>query len=474
MAFFGPRLDRPSAVGTEGRPRATSLTIASVVAIGLFVLAGWAVGSPRAVLSVGTMVGFTVAGAALQTRHRLAERFVGHLAFLPFATLLVARLVQVGTRPRGLMLAGFIVAMVALGLTWANVGDRDGLGEAAAGAGLTYASLYAWIVAGAIVGVAYTAVVSLVTGPLIARAPAMAFVAFAGTISATAFALRMALGSLPILQLTPRTDRDRVRDRLARYQRGTTLLGVASGIVAMVSILVFGFAGGLTRTWGVLGPMFGVLGSPLVLGPVVVVGTVAVLAAVVAAGLRVLTTHVDASTGRLIAAIAAAGLFFALFLLVALLLPGILSVVVLSLALLIPIGLLVVLVVVIGAVEFGVIPDRAGGPAIAAAGLVAAAIGAGMAGIQPPIVFAIVAGALVVWDVSTYGLGITAELGHLPETRRLELFHGVLAVGVGAVAVLGLWGIVVGRRTLRYVGGGPVAAAVLVVGVLLLAAVLRG
>jgi hypothetical protein len=206
----------------------------------------------------------------------------------------------------------------------------------------------------------------------------------------------------------------------------------------------------------------------------VVLGTVALLAAALANGLRLVTTHLDASTGRLVAALGAAGLFFALFLLVFLLVPGFVSSVILSRALLLPLLLVFVLGASLAFVEFGVLPDRAGGPAVAAAGLFVAVLGAGLAALPAPIVFAIVAGALLVWDVSTFGLGVTAELGHLPETRRLELFHGVLAVGVGAVAVAGLWGVVVGRRLFRIVGGGPIAATVLVVGVLLLAAVVRG
>jgi len=67
--------------------------------------------------------------------------------------------------------------------------------------------------------------------------------------------------------------------------------------------------------------------------------------------------------------------------------------------------------------------------------MVVATVGAGLAGVPSVAVFACITAGMVAWDVSAFGLGVTADLGHIPETRRLELFHGLLGVGIGIVAV---------------------------------------
>jgi hypothetical protein len=475
MAFFGPRLDRPSGVGTEGRPRATSMTVASVATVGLFVLTGWVLGSPGFVLSVGSLIGFTVAGGALQTRDRLVHRFVGHLTFFLFGTLLATRLVGI-TATGGLVVTGFVVAMVALGLTWANVGDGGGVRETTRGVGMTYVALFVWLIAAGTVAVTYEVTFSTLTGSTLLVAPLHALVAFAAVLAATLTSIWLALGTLPILQLAPRDRRDRIRRRLERARWLTARLAGVAGATALVGLLAVGYRGGTLVLGGAdpLGSLFLALGSPVVLVALVAIGTVALLASAFARAVRLLTAHVDAGTERLVAAAGAAGLLLALYATATVFLPGLIDTVLLGAVLLLPLLVLFLLGLVLAAVEFGVVPDRAGGPAVAAAGLFGAAVGAGLADLPAPVVFAIVAGGLVVWDVSTYGLGVTAELGHLPETRRLELFHGVIAVGVGVVAVLGLWAVVRGRQTVRFGGGDPVLAVALVVGLLLLSLVLRG
>lgn len=476
MAFFGPRLDRPSAVGTEGRPRATSLTIASVTVVGLFALTGWAVGSPAFVLQFGTLIGFTVAGAALQTRQRLAHRFVGHLSFFGFGTALVTRLVSVGSLAAGLVVGGFVLAMVAVGLTWANVGDRSGIRETTLGVGYTYGALFVWLIAIGGVAVAGDTVFSVVTDSGLTDEPVLSFVAVAAMLAGVALALWLALGTLPVLQLTPRRRRDRMRRRLGRARWLTSRLAVFAAAAAVVGLVLAGYGGRGVAVSGTdpVGTVLLAVGSPVVLVALVVVGSIAVVATALARATRLLTTHVDPNTGRLVAAMAAAGLLFALMGAVVGLGPGLLDETVLALVLLLPLLVILLLVAGLAAIEVGLMPDRAGGPAVAAAVLFVAGVGAALAGVRPPVAFAVVAGALVVWDVSTYGLGITAELGHRPETRRLELFHAVLAVGVGVFAVLALWGVVVGRRLVDVGEVGPGAPALLVLGVVLLAAALRG
>jgi hypothetical protein len=139
-----------------------------------------------------------------------------------------------------------------------------------------------------------------------------------------------------------------------------------------------------------------------------------------------------------------------------------------------PLATLVALGLVVGAASVGLVPDRAGPGALAAGGLLVTAIGAGTSGVPPVLVFALVAGAMVVWDTATFGLGLTVELGHVPETRRLELVHAVVSVGLGAVAVLGLTGVEALRTAVAADVGGPAALVVAAVGVLLLLVPLRG
>jgi len=473
MAIFGPRLDRPSAVGTEGRPRATSLTIASLAVVALFVLTGWELGMPGAILQYGTPLGFTVAGAALQTRDRLAHRFVGHLCFFLFGSILVIQLLGVSFLTL-VEITGFVVAMLALGLTWANVGDRAGIQETTTGIGMTYVSVFVWIILFGTLVVVYQFLFSVVVNSTLVYAPLAAFVTFAGLLTATALTVWLALGTLPILQLTPRPDRDRVRARVSRYRRFTSRLAMISGAVAVFGVILLGYGGTGLSASGPVGFLFLALGSPVVLFAVVLVGTVGLFASAFAKAVRLVTTHVDASTGRFVAAVAAGGLLFAILAIVMVLLPGLVSQVVLALVLLMPLFVMFALGLFLALVEFGVVPDRAGGPAVAATAMLVAGIAAALHGLSPLLVFGIVAGALLVWDVSTYGLGVTAEVGHLPQTRRLELFHGVLAVGVGALVVAGLWGVVLGRRVFGIVAHGPVVAVVLVLGLLVLTVIMRG
>ncbi len=223
------------------------------------------------------------------------------------------------------------------------------------------------------------------------------------------------------------------------------------------------------------------LSSPLVVWPIVAVGAVSLLAGAVAVLLRRLTRGDSAgTTRRTAAAVVGVGLSLPLLLGLVLIAAGA------GLAigpLLLGLGLVVALVlgpiaflIVVGSgavgVGLGLLPARATGPAVASTGLVVAAIGVGRA--NPLVVFACIAGAILVWDSATFGLGLTAELGHLPDTRRLELFHGAVAVAVAIGAVV----VVTGLEVLRagfFAGGGAAGGAVVVaLGALLLLLPVRG
>ncbi len=189
------------------------------------------------------------------------------------------------------------------------------------------------------------------------------------------------------------------------------------------------------------------LSAPFVVWPIVGLSLLALFASAVAVTLRLLTRRFGTSAVRwssavvvgvsLVAFVVGMAIIVILgmtyFNLIGAAMANAASIVVVILVAGPPAFLIVVGLVLVG-VLLRIVPDRAGGPALAAVGLVVAAIGFGS--LSPVLVFVCLAGAAVVWDVSTFGLGLTAELGHLPDTRRTELFHGVLSVGVGVVAVL--------------------------------------
>ncbi|MDZ7731665.1 MAG: hypothetical protein U5K37_13310 [Natrialbaceae archaeon] len=68
MALAGPRLDRPSAIGDEGRPRAASVAIASLIVLVLGGALFWSLGEPTFALAIASTVGFAIAGVGLLQR----------------------------------------------------------------------------------------------------------------------------------------------------------------------------------------------------------------------------------------------------------------------------------------------------------------------------------------------------------------------------------------------------------------------
>ncbi|MFC4542529.1 hypothetical protein ACFO5R_11430 [Halosolutus amylolyticus] len=478
MSLAGPRLDRPSAIGDEGRARAASLWLATLVIVALVGVAGVVLDQPSLVTTLALVVGMAVAGFGLLERDGtgFVQLFVGHALLVTFgsATILLLVVAPFVTR-EGLAVSGFALALLGIGAAWADVGS-DGVKRSVEGTALAYAAmLLAAIVLIAVVAVGVLGrwALELLVGE---TAPLLSIGGFLLVLGGTAGTVLLGLRWLPILQLTRRDRRDAMERRLAALRR--TLLVVALGTpVVLVVLIGLGLGGTLAATplsGPLVGPALAALSSWYVLGPAVAVAVGSLLAGLGAVLLRGLTRRFSADATRRSAAITV-GVAIALLAPIAIL-PLIFRPVAAALvALTIGVGPIVFVVVVGGgvvAVWLGLLPDRAGGPAIAAAGLVIAAIGLGRG--HPALVFACIAGAAIVWDVSTFGLGVTAELGHVPETRRLELFHGVLAIGVGVVAGL----VAIGLETLRsgaFAGVGSTgAAAVVVFGAIVLLLPVRG
>lgn len=477
MSLAGPRLDRPSAVGEEGRPRAASLTVASVGVVALVGVAGFLVGQPNLLVVLGSLAGITAAGMALLDRERFVHLVAGHCLLVWFGVplaLVVFGAPLVG-RP-GVAVSGFAITLLALATTWADAGDRDGLGRTVVGVGLAYVGMIFWLAALAVAAGVVT-IGALFLSELAGQSGVgPSSVGFLIVLAGTAGSVLLAIRWLPIRQLARRANRPRTTRRAAVARRIALWTLVVATVLVLVAGLGWALGGAamLRDRAPLIARALGLLSSPFLLGPVAAVGVVSLLAGGVALVLRVLTRRFDPTSASRLAAVIA-GLTLAVVVVGAIFVATVAPVV----------GLAVIAAAFVGPVllgigagtsligiEGGVLPDRAWGPALAAAGLVLAAVG--LAGGPAVLTFACVGVALLVWDLSTYGLGLTAELGHLPETRRLELFHAVVAVGVGTLAVVGLIGLDVLRRTVLAGIGAPAALLAVGLGVLVLLIPVRG
>jgi hypothetical protein len=477
MALAGPRLDRPSAIGDEGRPRGVSLGIASLVIAGIVGISGALLEWPSLLPFLATFVGATATGVALLNRNTFIEQCAGHIMLVVFGGLLVLlAIVAPFVNWVGLALGGFILALFGITITWADVGDRDGLKRATKASGLSYVAMWGWLVVLSMVAIGLWLTWAVLSALTETSSPGAAITGFLFVVCYSAIAVRLSLRWLPIQELAPRDRRPAIEERLAVIKGATlmtAIVSVAAGSLAIVALLL-GWFTELTLRSQLLADVFVAFSSRWIIGPIVVVGTLSLLAGALAVMLRRLTRSTDVTSTRRVSA-GVAGLALLLLLLVSFVVTAVAPRIGLLIGLSTitgPLLLTIVLAIGLAGMNVGLLPDRAGGPAIAAAGLVLAAVGF----VNGPsvLVFACVAGAVLVWDVSSFGLGLTAELGHLPETRRLELFHALIALGIAVVATL----VVVVLDLLRtsvFAGiGGTLALLVLALGALILLIPLRG
>jgi hypothetical protein len=438
ILLIGPRLDRPSAIGDEGRARAASLGVAAVVAAAVTLAAGLTSGLLDAVQLAALGGALVAAGTALLDRDGLGELAVGQFCFMPGGLLALGGIVAatlVGG-PGGLLLAlGSTLAGLGLAGAWANVTHDTTVRAMKQG----WAGVFLPFVAGVLLSIVVAFAVLLWEFGVAPALPSLSTLLF--LVAFTVACVWLAATQLPLAHLlaVPRAEMERRRDRwreatkwvVAACLAGWFLLGVLELVGAMT---------GLYRTPG-LALVLGALSTVWVRLPVFLVGVGAVLAALVAAAARRATArNADWLAGPVFGMLA---LFALPFPVLALLLSGRAGVAGLSgaallAALILVAGILLMLCYSVGplAVEIGVLPDRAGSLSLASAGLLIAGIGAAALRVPGPVVFACVAGAMVVWDAGEFGLGLTVELGHRPDTRRLELLHGVAAVGLAVGAVL--------------------------------------
>jgi hypothetical protein len=464
---FAPVLDAPSAVGDEGRPRATSLAVVSLVVVGLVTAVGYRIGQWDLALSLTTFTGLSAAGLALLDRERFVHGFFGH-ALLTWFGMPVAGLVFLSPAIglAGVAVAGFAVALFGLTATWSDTGDRRSLRRGLYAVGRTTVATWLWLTVGLlVVGVAVLLVDVPAAG---ASTPTAALLGFAAVVVVASIGVLVGLRWLPLRELAPRPERDRVATTVRRLQVASGVATATAVVLAAAAILApagDGAVGGLRALAAVAAP---VLGSRLALGAVVVTAGTVFLAGLLARSARAIARRgAPSARDRLAAALAALPLAVLVLLVISVAPLAGLAVAVAIFAL--QFLLLLALAVTYAAAALAVIPDRAGAPAMTAAGLVLAAIPA--ASVSPALAVACVAVACLSWDLSTFGLGVTAELGHRPRVRRLELVHGLVAVAVGALAV----GAVLALASLRpVVAGGTVPAVLVAAGALLVAGTIRG
>lgn len=467
MALAGPRLDRPSAIGDDGRPRAASLTVAAVIVLALVAATSIFVDTGSIVSTVASGVVLFVTGLALLDRNGLRSLYGGHLCLHAGVGLFVGVLAYaLVVGPRVLTL-GYVAALLGIGTAWTDTLDEETFRQTLSLGGGSYARMLAVFVVLLVllVGAVFTGLLLAafvdVTGTGVSLTGFFALVA--GVVTAFALALR----ALPLGVVLD----DGATDRIRRWRVAAVL--VAAGAVLYV-VLAGVLAGtGRLATVGSSAQPVALLAAVLSSLPVVTVlglaGAVFVTVALAAWLVPLVADRVDAGDSAALAswtAGATLACFLAGSLLTPLAGPPLLGLFVVLFAVFgLPIAL--VLVLFVPAFVAGSYMARAAtGPALSSAGLVAVGIGAALSGVPAPLTFACIAGAIVVWDVSTFGTALTVELGHIPDTRRLELYHAVISVGVGVGAVVTL-SVVDGVR--RVVGRPATLAAVLaVVGVVFL------
>lgn len=464
MAIGGPRLDRPSVVGDEGRPRATSVTLAALLVVALSALVLWQISRLGELTFLGLACMLQVGGLALLTRDRIGPLTVGHLLYHGGA---VALLILLLLAPAGhpLVYLGVFLALFGVAATWSNVLVRDELETASKRAPISYVALLGWLAVGIVLFGFGLAIYEALVRTALRTAPYDSLTGFLLAVAGAGTSLYLAVRVLPIAELTPVEQRQTRRGQVRRVRRvaaavgaGTFGLLVLFWITGRQSVQRFALENpGLERA-------LSVIASAPVLGTIALVATLAAVAALAGFLLRRAARGIEAGKHGLVAGLLA-GFIFAVFVLplfaVAPIVVG-LSLIASPLA-------FVLGFVGVAAMASGQVSDRAAGPTLAAVGLVLTAIGAGLGAVPTPLVLALVAGAIVVWDLCTFGLGLTVELGHRPETRRLELYHGILSLGVGLLAVLGLTGLDAVRRSFGSQIGAWPAVGIAVAGAILLA-----
>lgn len=448
-------MSTPSAAGealVDDRPaRASTLAVSAVagVLVAVLAVATW---SPLSVgLGALSAVALAVAVRLLHTDRPLA---VGLGTFVGLAATCGIGLAPFVPGDLGPTLAATVTAFGAGVAVLGGVGDGDLLDAVGL---LTYAVVAAWIVtlgvslapvAGAVAGYTATAFVPPSLIPSGAARPDL--FGFAVLLSLAVAAVRSSIRGLPIVRLAPSDDRPTVRRLVDQTDRALTrglwvsLGGVALGVVTWVVFQVVALPETVvvlvslpTRTPLLRGPLFAVL---------VVAGSIAVGSRLVrfAGGSVLDRARRGAAVGGGIAFVVALTVVSPAVVFVLSAVPGWESVfggeyffqlvALLAMADVAMVMTVLAVLVVPVLVGLGLVREGATGRTVAAAGLVLSAMAS--AGAHPLVLVALVVGAVVVWDVGEFAVGIGQEVGRDADTGRIQAIHAAGSVGVGVVTVL--------------------------------------
>lgn len=447
--MLGPRIDRPSAIGEEGRPRATSLTIVAILGLAILGTVGVLAGIGAFISLSGFAVVFLTSGMALLQRDTYRSLLGGHLFLHTGSTVMLTLLLVAGLTGQLIIAVGLLAAMFGIATTWTNTLDEETFRDAASYGSRSYVYLLVLsIVAAIIIGMGaagYLVVQAVIETSNLAGS----MLGFSITLAAAGLLVFGAMRQIPIDTITDGPDGTAVGEYLLRTRSYAKYASLAGGVLfGLTILLIFSNAiATLQVTFPPLQLLFALLTSIAVIGPLALVGGVAALVWALASQVPTIADAIDTGEYESVAAWSASLVMLGMVLLLTIIPVGGSFAILGPFSVFIgpPFALIFVLYLPVAATG-GFMSRQASGPAVSAAGLVLLGVGVNGAGAPAPLFFACIAGAIIVWDLATFGTSLTIELGHIPETRRLELYHGLVSVGVGATIVLTLTGVNFVRR----------------------------
>lgn len=469
----------------DTRPaRASSLALAGIAGllVGLLAVVTWSA-------SIG-LAGVSAAGLAWSirrvNRESLQSVAIGTLVgFVGSCGVVVAHLLP------GAILPTFAAATTVFG---AIAALTNGLGDGRALAAirlLLFVTLAMVAVSVAIILGLFGAILVQMTFDTVVPANAGPdLVGFATLLTLAVVAVRSALRGLPIVELAPKADRQKIT-RLVETAETTLTRALWVSIAGLVGGLFLALVLQFLTLPAIVVALISIpAGSPILRAPlfglIVIAGSVAV-------GIRILRwTGVAILDWPRESVAVGVGLAITLCLMVLSPLyadvlstvPGLgqlfqgdllgqvwvlLMLIVWAMAMVLSVLLILPLVV-----TFGLADGRSVGSAMAAAGLVGAAMAVGTI-THPLVVIVLVVGAVVVWDLGEFAVGLGEEVGRRVDTGQVEGVHAAGSLGVGVLA-FGLAGGAYGLVQVFTASGriALLALAAAVAGAFLLVAAVRG
>jgi hypothetical protein len=460
-------------------------TVGVLAALGLGVATGATAATLLAVVSASAFA-VGVPGITGEDPVRIAAGTV--LGVLSAGGVAVAAV----TGPAPLVLALTLATFGAVAIPAGSVGG-DRLTEATAT--LLYALVPPGVVAVlAILARSYGPVLDGTLGTLASGGAGQSVFTASVLFAAATLSTLVAVRTVPLVRLAPKSKRDRVRGQVVAAERALRRIAMLGGLFVVASTVLWAMSGpGRDGVPALLEALGAAAGSPALQYPLLAIAGLGLVVAASTVAVRqtggslvqVTRRGVAMATGVVLVPVLVVGhapLYSTVLDSLGPDLAGVVSEVsatvgqlatVLTGSVLLVMGFVVVVLALPAAVGVGIAPDRAAPAAFGAAGLVGGSILAAES-VGPPVVFAGVAAGMVVWDLGEFGVGVVEEVG-ADSAGRGEVIHAVATLAVSVVVVVGatlahavVTDVSVGGRTAL------AAVAVLFLGVVLLVSVVRG